>query len=310
MSATTASQRGPQDRLEAERTVCALLGVLLIVAAFAKGLSPADSVASVLQGWPLAAQLLAVEAELMFGIILLCGFLGKLAHCIALVVFALFATFALQSVVAHEESCGCFGAITIDPRLTLVVDLAALTALGATWPSRAERLFPARPASSRMIAGAALAAISAGVLLGIAKVGIAPTQSLNAMVSTGGVVLFEPEAWVGKKLPLLGLLENAQGLADGEWAVLMHHHGCPDCERVRPIYENRINRGERVLLIETPPFDGQGREAIPKLGYAWLPDDREWFVQTPVEILLDDGLVVSVNRDLLRQEATQLAPLL
>jgi hypothetical protein len=287
-------------RAEAGRVVRTILGVLLFVAAFAKGLSPADSAAAILDGWPFAVRLLVVQAELAFGVVLVLGLWRSCVHDAAILVFAGFAVIALRSVLIGDKSCGCFGAVAVDPRLTLLVDLAAVAALLATRAVGNKKSFST--AGRRVVVGAAAIAVT-GVSLGVAMASRSPVRDF-AIASTEKFVLLEPETWVGKQLPLLGVLEGASGLASGEWTVLMHHHGCPDCERVRPDYESRLVRGERVLLIETPPYP----EPSPVLGsgHARLPSDREWFVQTPVEIVVADGVVVSVDRELLPGEEARL----
>ncbi|TWT41352.1 MauE/DoxX family redox-associated membrane protein [Botrimarina hoheduenensis] len=294
------------DNLQAPRRVVAgsivriFLGVLLVVAAFAKGLSPAGSAEAMFDGWPFAARLLAVQAEMAFGVVLLLGLWRSHVHNAAIVIFTGFALIALRSVLVGEQSCGCFGAIAVDPRLTLLIDFAAVVAL--LWTRATGCKEPFFVAGRRVVVGA-VALVAIGVPLGVAMAFSSPVRDV-AIASTVKFVLLEPETWVGRRLPLLGVLEGASGLASGEWTVLMHHHGCPDCERVRPDYENRIVQGEQVLLVETPPYSEPDAEL--DSGHARLPSDREWFVHTPVEIVVADGVVVSVNRELLSGEEARL----
>jgi hypothetical protein len=304
MSAAAANLQPSSSRVEAGRLARVSLGVLLIVAAIAKGVSSADSAAVMLRGWPFAVQWTVVEAELVFGALLVCGVYRKLAHYAALVIFTGFALFALRGIIEGEKSCGCFGAVAVDPHLTLLVDLAAIVALVVTRPTASELRSPivGRSVKRELIGVAAIVAVI-GVPLGITMANLIPTRGSDA-VSAYDFVLLEPETWVGKQLPLLNDLGEAQRLMAGEWTVLMHNYGCADCERVRPRYENRLDQGEKVLLVETPPFSGPSPGV--QHGYARLPDDREWFVQTPVEIVIRDGVVMSVNRDLLNIEGARL----
>ncbi|TWU00439.1 hypothetical protein Pla108_13900 [Botrimarina colliarenosi] len=294
MNARSESQESLLCRIHAGDYVRVALGVLLIVAAFAKGLSAADSATAVLQGWPPVLQLVVVEAELAFGILLVLGMQRRLTHYVALAVFTVFAVIALRSVASGTASCGCFGAIAVDPRLTLLIDLVAVFALVATRPT-GDRIANSSSAGNRTAIGATAAAILVGAPLGFAKLSFAPARGIDAAASAKEFVLLEPEGWVGNELPLLGVLKGTQDLANGQWTLLLHHHGCPDCERVRPSYEDRLSQGEKVLLVETPPFSSV--LSPNQLGHTQLPDDREWFVQTPVEIVARDGVVVSVNRE-------------
>jgi hypothetical protein len=51
---------------------------------------------------------------------------------------------------------------------------------------------------------------------------------------------------------------------------------------------------ETIALVEVPPF-GDFHPGEAACIYGRLSDDREWFVQTPVEIKLRDGIVSAVK---------------
>jgi hypothetical protein len=52
---------------------------------------------------------------------------------------------------------------------------------------------------------------------------------------------------------------------------------------------------EQVALVEVPPYGDSHASANSALHLARLSDDRDWFIQTPVETQLADGLVIAVK---------------
>ncbi len=67
-----------------------------------------------------------------------------------------------------------------------------------------------------------------------------------------------------------------------------------------PLYEEfaASDVRKRVALIEVPPFGKEGAGAGSACVAGRLATDREWFVQTPVEIRLRDGVVESASTEL------------
>src|SRR5690606_34159712 len=45
--------------------------------------------------------------------------------------------------------------------------------------------------------------------------------------ATGGLVILEPEKWIGKPLPIADWIDV--DLSTGDWIVLLHRHDCPAC---------------------------------------------------------------------------------
>ena len=53
----------------------------------------------------------------------------------------------------------------------------------------------------------------------------------------GSVVVLKPEAWVGKRFPLIGYIELDLTLAElskGCWLVALYRHDCSHCKDVVP----------------------------------------------------------------------------
>jgi hypothetical protein len=106
------------------------LGVFLIVAAFLKvhGLV-VDSLKTELLGIPVSVQLIAVQFELLLGLWLLSGTRSQWAFTATAVFFAGASFFAAKQVLNRQTTCGCFGALDVNPIYTLSLDLALLVFL-------------------------------------------------------------------------------------------------------------------------------------------------------------------------------------
>ena len=93
-----------------------------------------------------------------------------------------------------------------------------------------------------------------------------------------------------------------EGLAGGDWLVVLYHHDCPRCQELLRDYVDSGRSwdagllGQRVALVEVPPYgDAQLASLVPDAVMGRLADQREWFVATPAELVLADGRVVNVG---------------
>lgn len=116
----------------------------------------------------------------------------------------------------------------------------------------------------------------------------------------GEIVVLEPETWTGKRFPLLAHIDRGERLANGHWIVLLYHHDCPQCLETLPRYEALAetaadDRVPSVALVEVPPFGPSDNLPLSRAHRARLRDTKDWFVQTPTEILLADGTVTAVR---------------
>jgi len=203
--------------------VLKLLGILLLTAA-------------VLKGWQLLTEPIVDSyiwthrpVELVLGIWLLSGRSKKTAWLAALLCFALFSAVPLYKSAAGAVSCGCFGSLYTNPRITLLaVYLPAVIALLVFRPGREK--VSARPSILRFTAIFAVGLIP----LGIAT----PVLAFNKPVGvTCSYEVLEPKTWVGKELPILEYIDIAESLKEGNWLVLLYHYDCPDCIETIPKYE-------------------------------------------------------------------------
>ena len=118
------------------------------------------------------------------------------------------------------------------------------------------------------------------------------TVSARGLTTSGNLVILEPEKWIGQKLPIAEFTDA--DLSNGEWTVVLHRHDCPACQEAIPHFEQLALMGRRVALIEIPPY-GYSPSGGSACFCCRLKDDQEWFVETPVEIQLLDGVVQAVK---------------
>jgi hypothetical protein len=248
-----------------------------------------------------------IELELIIALCLLLGILPRHTRRLAITVFCIFLATSLYQAVIGRSTCGCFGEVHVSPWLTGTIDALAIVALICWRPSEEgeARLRLARRGWMRT-------GLVSGILLGsvVLTAGALPLKhgqiNDDGLISRQGVILVEPSKWLGKRMPLLPYVKTTDNLAAGTWTVLLIHSDCPKCQAVLPTYEEMARdwkeRGvsSRVVVVVVPAGRPQGaRDRIPpqdsSCTHGRLSDEREWFVQTPTVIKLDEGTVVEAH---------------
>ena len=93
-------------------------------------------------------------------------------------------------------------------------------------------------------------------------------------------------------------------ISQGDWVVLLYHHDCPKCQDAIWKYRALAQRlalassSTRVVLVEVPPFESNRKDNSPAI-YGQLQDNKEWFVQAPIELQISDSKVIDVSPDLI-----------
>lgn len=236
-----------------------------------------------------------VELEIFLSIWLFGGWRRRLSWYVTFLCFGAFFTVTMQRAWAGFESCGCFGAVNVNPWVTLTVDGTIIVGLlvnkprWTTGPDRSDLASVGRGAALFVAVGTVLAVWMSSFQSG-------SLSQDGVIVGKNGIVLLEPEEWVGETLPLLDFIDGASALATGQWTVFLHKHDCSKCLDVLPEFLRRSDKHK--ALVEIPPYGGE----MPHRGLASVVDlklrpDHDWFVKTPVEIHLSDAVVTSVVSD-------------
>jgi flagellar hook assembly protein FlgD len=131
-----------------------------------------------------------------------------------------------------------------------------------------------------------------GNVLGVASNGDSTDQEIPAI----GIELLEPEKWIGKEFEILEHIDISEQLKKGNWLVVLYHHDCPSCIEAIPKIEaiaKELSGNEnflKIAYIAIPPYSG---EIVPKntlCSTGKLSNSKEWFVTTPVMVLLSNGI--------------------
>lgn len=248
------------------------------------------------------AQLLTVELELFFAAWLLSGVAGHVARLATMAMLLVFAAVSSRRLAQGFQSCGCFGQITIHPGVALALDLGLLAVILFLRPNYRKQ--------HRLHLALVLAYVFSSVASAFFVLSYAPRIiDGDGLVSVGkGLVLLEPEKWIGKRLPILPYIEgDSSQLQHGEWTLLFYHHDCPKCLEVLDRYQTAgiIEATRKIAFVEMPPY-GVLQKALPKVQVFRLTDHLDWFMSTPHFIGISEATVISSEQEqsLLPQQET------
>jgi hypothetical protein len=276
------------DRMSFRRPVV-LIGWMLIVAALLKGVETATSPTA---DWSRSISgelsVALVGAEVFVGSWLVCGFYPAAGRVAAIGLFCSFAVVNSLQLASGVTRCGCLGPIRVSPWLTLAIDLMALVALALFRPLRSRDT--AISWHTVRFAVAWLACI--GAVAGTATVRYSRTWSEE-------IVIVEPTAWIGARLPLLDDIDVAEHLDEGDWLLVFY---VPDCEACRAEIQRAEARarseGFRLALITVQLNPSSGREHYVnnhEVVYGQLRQGKSWMVRVPLTLRLRDGIVLELE---------------
>lgn len=280
-------------------TICRTgLGLILIAAALLKGhalgTGPVEEYALIRSR---IAGLIFAEVELCLGLALVGGLAVRPMRVIALGCFGVFAAVALAEGLSGHASCGCFGKLQVSPWISFAIDVAAVVTLFIFRP-RDHRVERHRLRTGMTV----LVMLAVGVpgAVWVARQSPVRLQEAGGLEVAGNFVILEPEGWVGTPFPLFDHIDVGPQLRDGRWILVFYHYDCPSCALVVPqvIEKSRDFRGARLALIAVPPLAPPGKGLVaPRSDYVLgsLSAQREWFMHTPVVMMLDGGAVRAIG---------------
>ncbi|HMP05126.1 MAG TPA: hypothetical protein PJ982_02155, partial [Lacipirellulaceae bacterium] len=199
-----------------------------------KALSAADAAATQsLYAVPHWLQVVAVQAEIAVGVLLMSGLGPRQAWRATVALFLTFASMSLYRALAGLESCGCFGSFKINPWWTFGLDVAILLLLAYRRQDFLRDVEAARSEKWPWLGGYALLASLAITEM----VSSAPIRYEAAKpILDGQLVILEPEKWPGQPFSLSEHVEPEIEFSKGDWIILMYHHDCPSCQEAVPRY--------------------------------------------------------------------------
>ncbi len=277
--------------------------VLLFMTAAAKIFNAADTpIVRAAQDVPHWMVIVAIQAELFVGCLLLSGWKPYIGWVAALILFFVFTIFSVYRGLANYESCACFGPLNISVWWAVALDIVILILLSVRKRTFTEQ--QTAPAARALFASAISYVLLGGLTL-YYMIGTYPLilRAGEFALDDGEGVVLDPMQWINQEFPLNDKIVPKVDCAKGKWIVLLYEHDCLRCRNALPRYERlasaieKRDGGAQVLLVEVPPFAAaEYRSDIAQR--ARLSSDRDWFVQAPIEIQLSDGKVTLASLDL------------
>lgn len=123
-----------------------------------------------------------IEFELMLAGLLLLRVWPREVWVVTLLAFTIFAGVSVKHAVAGASSCGCFGAVRVDPKITAVVDVVMMALLLIGGPRVRDVEEEATP--PRRVSGAGVALVAVTMLLAGAAV-------TYALMPRSGIVVMD-----------------------------------------------------------------------------------------------------------------------
>ncbi len=229
----------------------------------------------------------------------------RLARPIGLFLLGLFLPVLIGDLMLGSSSCGCFGAVSVSPWVTLVIDgglFAGLWYFGGKAASlRVEKILPTLPV---VVAGLWV------VLSFMVGFAVGGTANGNSVVDENGVTtvvelpldgFYLPQygSWIGRQWSDLDVSAWVEGSVPGQLEgveyLLFYRKDCEHCHELMeawffgPLFAPTV----AVAVPDRTGFPTENLQpfACPECSLAELPAGIDWFFQTPVLVRLEDGVV-------------------
>jgi len=246
----------------------------------------------------------SIAAELVVAVAMV--LLPTLARWIGIVMLTVFVPVLVGDVALGAASCGCFGAVAVNPWVTLVTDVTFL--LGLLFLGRGEprlAVSSAVPTWRVVLVGFATLlafAVSFGPRVPVdpvAPAGATANDAAGAARPADGFYLPIYGDWVGRRFLEVEIAAWISGLPDdldkGRQYVLFYRKDCEHCHELMELHF----AGELpapTLAVAVPERTGYPTENLQGFPCgdcknAELPAGVDWFLQTPVLVRLEDGVV-------------------
>lgn len=225
----------------------------------------------------------------------------RLARPAGLFLLGIFLPVLIGDLMLGASSCGCFGAVAVSPWVTLVIDgglFAGLWYFGGKAPSlRVEKVLPTLPI---VLAGLwVVLSFMVGFSIGGNS---APAENGNtaaAELPADGFYLPQFDSWIGQNWSDIELSAWIQGSAvgqiEGTEYVMFYRKDCEHCHELMQAWFSGVLFAPTVA-VAVPERDGFPEVNLlpiecPECALAELPAGIDWFLQTPVLVRIEDGVV-------------------
>ena len=141
-----------------------------------------------------------VVSEILFALILVVDIWRQWTWLLSLLGFSAFAVISMIKGLSGESSCGCFGTITVNPWITLGLDLVIVACL-AVFRERVDWAFPPldhKKVLAVVVAWLVLAGLALFFMLSLKQQPHATLGTVHERLDGSRMVELEPEKWFGK----------------------------------------------------------------------------------------------------------------
>jgi hypothetical protein len=240
-----------------------------------------------------------VEFELFFGVWLVLGMLPKLTWLATVGCFSVFTLVSFYEAILGEKSCGCFGNVTVNPWVTMVFDLLVIALLVYVRPSGMKntetlKCFLNRY-SSRLMFCAGIFLLSGGATYNwIAQTNHERLEHVGQVLESN-VVQLDPKSWIGKEFPLRDYVIDGQELMQGTWTILLVRSGCGHCAEAKAQLIKNTGQNQHYVAFLDVVSEVLQPDVNENVKNFRLMSDIVWAVETPLVIVLCDGIVKDVQ---------------
>lgn len=172
----------------------------------------------------------------------------------------------------------------------------AIVGLGlATY--RREKTIASSRTRARIVAQLATTFVAVAALgaIGFGGERSATLTSADQSITVGSSVALLPERWLGAKFPLAPYCQVDVDLSSGRYAVMLRRAGCGECRARLAQYRTRAEElNAKFILFDVDETSSE--EAVEGACLGKLDPRYHWIVQTPVLLLIDEYLLVGVER--------------
>jgi hypothetical protein len=243
--------------------------------------------------------MIVVEVEILFALILFSGVLQQLTWLISQLCFTTFFIVSIIKGLSGENSCGCFGIVTVNPWITATIDIILVVLLAIfREPIKFNfiLLTPERKKLTLVLVIWSFLAVPNLLAMNSLKQQSHPTLGIEFTGPDGKrMIQLEPETWIGKEFPLTPRFKqtaNYKMLMQGTWTIILIHTECKKCLQLISDIEKQNNKNVAIIEIPSEQFSGSIKTYFP---YFKLDENNGWYVTTPLVIELSDGICVSAN---------------
>lgn len=246
-----------------------------------------------------------ITIELCLGFTAFSRLLWRQTRIPILLLLLCFSGYSLFMIYRGIHSCGCFGKLQIAPWWVFILDISMCFALIADL--RAEKRYTALERSGILKWNGWLLITIAGTVFIILIDDIFSSTNPRTSIFGGAltasreeIIVLEPDKWIGQQFPLIRYI--GVDVSRGDWILLFHNHDCRECQLAVSAYKEaaRLDSEINLAIVEVPPYDIEDFIVTTSANchFGRLNKEKEWFIETPQELQLSDGIVISASSEL------------